>query len=54
MDYEGMWKQLKGDIQIQEQLSENITISKLINRIKDIESTEKLFSISYKNGNLPF
>lgn len=41
MDFERMWKELKTEIQQQQQLSENITIIKLLARIEEIEEAEK-------------
>lgn len=54
MDYERMWKQLKTEILTQEDLSDNINISKLLNRIIQIEDVEKEAEKRWKNGDLPF
>lgn len=54
MDYERMWKQLKFDILMQEELSDNIDISKLLNRIMQIEDIEKESEKRWQNGDLPF
>lgn len=54
MDYERMWKQLKTDIQIQEELSDNINISKLLSRITQIESIETAAEKGWENGNFLF
>lgn len=54
MDYERMWNQLKSEIQIQDQLSENVSILKLLNRIIEIENAEKETEIRCKSGELPF
>lgn len=54
MDYERMWNELKSEIQIQENLSENISILKLLNRITDIENAEIEAEKRYKSGELPF
>ena len=54
MDYERMWTQLVSDIHIQEELSDNINISKLLNRITQIENIETEAEKRWKNGDLPF
>lgn len=54
MDYERMWKQLISDIRTQEELSDNINISKLLSRITQIESIEAEAEKCWKNGDLPF
>lgn len=54
MDYERMWKQLIFDIRTQEELSDNINISKLLSRITQIESIEAEAEKRWKNGDLPF
>lgn len=54
MDYERMWQQLISDIHIQEELSDDINISKLLDRITQIESIEAEAEKRWKNGDLPF
>lgn len=54
MDYERMWKQLVSDIHTQEELSDNINIIKLLNRIAQIENIEAEAEKRWKNGDLPF
>lgn len=50
-----MWKQLKQEINQQQQLSENITIIKLLTRIEEIEEAEKnLVGDLSNNGELLF
>lgn len=43
MGYERMWKQLKEDIEQQGELSNEINVSKILKRIKDIEEAEKQY-----------
>ena len=54
MDFERMWNQLKSDIKMQEELSNEIDINKLLARIKQIEDVEKQAELRWENGELPF
>ena len=54
MDYERMWNALKSDVRLQSELSDYINISKLIERFKVLEDTEKDNILGFKDGELPF
>ncbi len=46
MDYKRMWEHLKQDIEQQEELSIEISINKLLERMKKIEESEKCYESS--------
>lgn len=46
MDYKRMWEHLKQDIEQQEELSIEISIRKLLERMKEIEESEKCYENS--------
>lgn len=46
MDYKRMWEHLKQDIEQQEEVSIEISINKLLERMKKIEESEKCYENS--------
>lgn len=46
MDYKRMWEHLKQDIEQQEESSIEISINKLLERMKKIEESEKCYENS--------
>lgn len=51
MFYKKAWEQLKQDIEIQQELSQEITINKLLARMEEIEKKEEQY---WNSSNLPF
>ena len=51
MDYERMWNILKEDVITNRELSDYISINKLIEKIKKLEEQEKDAILKFKDGN---
>lgn len=51
MFYKKAWEHLKQDIEIQQELSQEITINKLLARMEEIEEKEEQY---WNSSNLPF